>query len=324
MDHKSVLRRAWKTTFGYPALLVFGLIVALTASGGGGGSGSQYTFTGQDFASGWDFETADLPVNVGAIVAPIVATLCCGGLLLAVVVVVARYVADTALVRMVDEHERTGETLGVREGFRKGWSRTALRFLGIDVLIGIPVIVASVLLLAPTLVPLLMWLTDSVAAGIVGTVASIGLFFLVIFVLIVAGAAISVLVQFARRACAIEQVGVLDAIRRGYGVIADNLRDAGLMWLIMVGVGLAWAIVLAVGMALLALLAVIVGGLPGLLVGALLSIVAEGAVPWIVAAIVALPAFLIFVGVPSLILGGFAEVFKSSVWTLTYRELRAQ
>ena len=36
-----------------------------------------------------------------------------------------------------------------------------------------------------------------------------------------------------------------------------------------------------------------------------------------------LPIFILVVAVPWLFLGGLMEVFKSSVWTLTYRELRA-
>ena len=36
-----------------------------------------------------------------------------------------------------------------------------------------------------------------------------------------------------------------------------------------------------------------------------------------------LPIFILVVAVPGLFLGGLVEVFKSSVWTLTYRELRA-
>jgi hypothetical protein len=38
---------------------------------------------------------------------------------------------------------------------------------------------------------------------------------------------------------------------------------------------------------------------------------------------VGIPIFILVVAAPSVFLGGLAEVYKSSVWTLSYRELRA-
>jgi hypothetical protein len=39
--------------------------------------------------------------------------------------------------------------------------------------------------------------------------------------------------------------------------------------------------------------------------------------------VVAIPLLILLVAAPGLFLNGLMEVFKSSVWTLTYRELRA-
>jgi len=46
-------------------------------------------------------------------------------------------------------------------------------------------------------------------------------------------------------------------------------------------------------------------------------------VPWILAGVVGLPIFILVMAAPWIFLGGLMEVFKSSVWTLSYRELRA-
>jgi hypothetical protein len=320
MNHKDVLKRAWDTMLSYPALLVFGIIVALTA-GGGGGQGFQYTASSRDFPGRWGFQHVETSPEVVSLIIPIGASLCCLALAAAVGSVIARYVSDTALIRLVNSHEETGETGGVRHGFRQGWSLTALRFLGIDLVTGIPMTILFLLLFVLSGLPLLLWLTDSTAARAVGTVAAIGLFFLVVLLAVLVGAAVSVLVGFARRACAIEELGVIEGIVRGYRVLSGNLRDAVLMWVVMLGLGVAWAIVSAVLLALLLLVASIVGGLPGLMVGGLLGLLARGAGPWIVGSVVAAPAFIIVVGLPSIALRGLAEVFKSSVWTLTYREL---
>jgi hypothetical protein len=50
MKHTEVLKRAWKNMVSYKALLIFGIILALTTSGGGGASGTSfYSFNGDDF-----------------------------------------------------------------------------------------------------------------------------------------------------------------------------------------------------------------------------------------------------------------------------------
>jgi len=67
----------------------------------------------------------------------------------------------------------------------------------------------------------------------------------------------------------------------------------------------------------------VLAGLAGLSVGGLSSLVFEGVVPWIAGFGVGIPLFILIMAVPLVFLGGLAEVFKSSVWTLTYRELRA-
>jgi hypothetical protein len=74
---------------------------------------------------------------------------------------------------------------------------------------------------------------------------------------------------------------------------------------------------------LLLLLAAVLAGVPALLAGGLTSLALEGPVPWIVGAAVGVPIFFLVLVVPMLFLGGLIEVFKSSVWTLTYREVRA-
>jgi hypothetical protein len=95
------------------------------------------------------------------------------------------------------------------------------------------------------------------------------------------------------------------------------------MWLIMVGVGIGLALAMIVIVVLLLLLAAVLAGVPALLAGGLTSLALEGPVPWIVGAAVGIPIFFLVLVVPMLFLGGLIEVFKSSVWTLTYREVRA-
>ena len=132
-------------------------------------------------------------------------------------------------------------------------------------------------------------------------------------------------------------LGVIDGIRRGFAVVRQRPIDVILMWLIMFIVDIGWmAVMIALGIVLIPVIiaaiiaAAALGSLPGLLAYGLASLFFEGVVPWIAAALIGVP-FLVFsvtvapiaAGMPMLFLGGLMEVFKSSVWTLSYRELLA-
>jgi hypothetical protein len=345
MDHVKVLKRAWEIVWQYRALWIFGIILALTTAqgtpyqrgSGNGGGPAEYQidegdlpFPGDEFdLPGIPLEPEILPQIVGALIA-IGVGLACMIVFLIIATTVARYVAETALIRMVDDYEETGEKHSVRKGFRLGWSRTALRLFLIDLLIGLPLTVVFILLFLLAFAPLLLWITQSTAAGVTGTVATIGLFLLVIFLAIVVSTVVSLLKPFLRRACALEEAGVIESIRQGLNVVRRHLKDVVVMWLIMIGLRIGWVIAMIAALILLfpfIILLIIVGGVlggvPALLVGGLASLVFEGAVPWILGALVGLPIFILVMAVPWLFLGGLMEVYKSNVWTLTYRELRA-
>jgi hypothetical protein len=337
MDHVKILKRAWDITWRYRALWIFGIILALTtASGlpprGDGDGGVQYELGRDDlFGPGGAFPGPDIAprVVVSVLIAAGVA-LACVIVLLIVASAIARWVAEAALIRMVGDYEETDEQRSVRQGFRLGWSRTTWRLFLINLLVNLPVVAVFILLFALAVAPFFLWITESTAAGIIGTIAGIGLFFLILFLAIVVGAAVKVLLRFFRRACALEGLGVIESIRQGLGVVRRHLLDVGLMWLIMVGVQIgltiatiALVIVLFPVIIALLILGGVLGGVPALLVGGLASLFLEGAVPWVLGALIGIPIFALVVSVPWLFLGGLVEVFKSSVWTLTYRELRA-
>jgi hypothetical protein len=344
MDHGKVLKRAWEILWQYRMLWVFGVIVALCAAGGGGNN-PNFNFGG----GGDGAEQANLPQWMGefpwegvppsevlpqiagalaaatAVILAVILALCC----LAVVVTVARviflYVGETALIRMVDDHERTGEKRRFREGFRLGWSRTALRLFVIDLLTRLPgfVTLFLLLLLGAGLFGLFVFLRDGVVLKIIGAVAGIGVGFLVILATILVALGVTLVRPLIFRVCALEERGVIDSFRVGFAFIKAHLADTVVMWLIMIGLEIGWIMVMIPVVLSLLLVGGVVGGLAGLSVGGLSSLVVEGAVPWILGFGVGIPLFIIILAAPLTFLSGLAAVFKSSVWTLTYRELRA-
>lgn len=323
MDYGKVLKRSWEILWRYRVLWVFGVIVALTAAGGGGeGVGPQMSWSGDGEGPG----VPTIPPEVVGTLVAIGVGLLCLIVILAIVGLIAQYVSQTALIRMVDDYEETGEKRGVRQGFRLGWSRTALRLFVIDLLTRLPsVLVVFLLVLLGLGGVVWMFLTPEGATvmNVIGAVAYIGLSFLLILVAIVVSLVVSLFRQFFFRVCALEELGVIESLRQGYQFVRRHLRDAVLMWLIMIGLEIAWMIVMIPMVLVLLVVAALVAGLPALLVGGLAAFALEGPAPWILAAVIGLPIFILVMVAPLTFLGGLAEVFKSSVWTLTYRELRA-
>jgi len=318
MDHMKVLKRAWHIVWNYRGLWVLGFILALVAAGGGG-NGTQFSSSRAASSPGGE---AIPPEVVGMLVA-IGVVLVCVVFILAIVATVARYVMETALIRLVDDYEETGEKRGVRQGLRMGWSRTALRLFLIDLLIDVPVAVVFFLLFLLAAAPLLLWIIEDEAPRVMGTATTGCLFFLIMLLTIVVSVIVSVLKCFFWRVCALEELGVIESIRQGYAVVRQHLQDVAVMQLITTGLELGWSLVLIPIALLLVILGGVIAAVPALLVGGLASLVFEETVPWILAAMIGLPVFMLVLAVPMTFLGGLMKVFQSSTWTLTYRELRA-
>ena len=347
MDHVTILKRAWNNVWRYRALWVFGIILALTAGSGGsesysaldGGKDRDRSITEFRLPDDFSVELEDgirqeieeldrlfsreIPPQVASAVIAVVLVLLCVGVLLFIVGRIARYVAETSMIGMVDKYEETGKQQRVRQGFRMGWSRAAWRLFLLDLAVDLPVALAFILLFALAFAPLLLWTSRSTGLGTVGTVSTIGLFFAVVFLAFVIGAALTLLKRFFRRACVLEGLGVAESLRRGWAMVRQNLKDVGLMWLIMIGVNLAWMFVMVPIGALLFGVGAVLGVGPALLAGKWAGSAFGGAASWILGSAVGIPIFLAVVVAPLAFLGGLREVFQSSTWTLTYRELRA-
>lgn len=337
MDHVKILKRAFDITRSYKLLWIFGFLLALTGAGGGSTLNFQVPSGGgpnwsQPFANPGDFDfpqdldgffpnfTSEL---ISALIAAAVALICLA-VLLGILAAIVRYVSETSLVRLVDNYETSGEKDGFRQGWRFGWSRPAFYIFLIDLLVSIATTVIFLLLVGLALAPLLVWLIDNTLLRVVGTAASIGIGMAVFFLAILTGVIISLLIQLIRRACILEQLGIFEAIRRGINLARRNILDVFLMGVILFAVGLAVAIAMIPIVMMLSLAGIIIAGLPAVLVGALLQLYLEAETAWIIAVILGLPIFMLILFVPTTFLSGLLEAFKSSTWTLTYRQLVGQ
>lgn len=353
MDPVKILKRAWHILWSYPALWVFGLILALAAgsSSGSGDNGVQYRDEGpsyeaplpQSMEEGFRKFTEEMNrvFNEGLpeaglpgvewttllwILGAFVLVMLITGLLVAA----ARYVSETAVIRMVDEYENTGSKMTVPQGFRMGWSRTSWRLFLINLIVHVPAILLAVFLIIVGVIIFTMIKSGNEPFTAVGIVSLAGLVFLAVSVGVIASIVLLLLRNFFWRVCALEDTGVRESMRRGFALVREDWKNVGLMWIIMIGLGIVWVVAFVIAVIvtipvviLTAILGALVAGIPALLLTGLFSLFLSGPWPWIVGILFVLPLFFVIAFSPWLLMNGWRQVFISSVWTLTYREIKA-
>jgi hypothetical protein len=322
MDYLRILRRSFEITWLYRALWIFGIILALTApnsgggngGGGGGGGGSSFIghpgFAGQGLPQLFDPSTAAMLAFVITI-----------ALLLGVIFTVARVVSETALIRMVNDYADSGVKMSMGQGFRLGWSRSALRIFLIDLLAVLGVMIVFLLVFGIAAAPLAGLLSESDAVKTVGMAGGVFLLLLAFALFIGAIIVLSVLIPFIHRACVLEGQGVIASFRRGWAVFRSRTTDALLMTLALFCVGLALSLVIIPVVLLLLFGGAAIASLPGLLAGLIASLFVQGELPLVIGLAVGIPILMLVIMIPLLFVGGLGQVFTSSTWTLTYREI---
>jgi hypothetical protein len=363
LDITKILKRSWHILWNYRMLWVFGFILAMTVGGnsfgnrGGGSSSSSNNDQNQpgqnqpfDGWQGLQGNTLQEKMNDGlrqagaainkleaqypvefhmgiavAITALVVIVI------LSIVGAVLRYVAETSTIRMVNEYEQSSLKVGFRQGWKYGWSSASWRLFLINFVVHIPVILLFVLL---GLVG--WWIVSNALHGvesalITSLIAGIGLSFIAILVTVVLMAVLYLLRDFAWRFSVLEDTGVMESLRMATALMKRNWKSAGLMWLVMIGIKIAWG--LAFFILIFPLLIVsIFTAIGGVLVAVVPTLLTAGAAsllaapdywPWIFALVISFPLFAIVAFSPILLANGWGLTYESSVWTLTYRELKA-
>ncbi len=321
MNQIKILERAFDTVKRYRALWLFGVLLAVTSAGGGssGGNGS-----GQGVVNLGNMPRGTVPEPIAALFVPTILGIVLVASLLGIAAVVLRYVARTAMIRMVNDHEANGRTYTIREGFRLGWIKENWTIFLINVLIGAPMFLLFGGLLIATLLPLILWATENRALGILGTIMTVGLFFIFILLAVLVSTIVNLLKRFFWRACLLEGLGILDAIQQGFEYVWHNLGEVALMWLFMVGVKILWSIALMFIGLLLLIIGGLLGGIPAILIGSLSRLVfSDEGLSLILGGLAFAPVFLLIIIAPLVFLNGLMEAFTSSAWTLTYREVAA-
>ena len=351
MDHIKILKRAFKITWDYKVLWIFGIILALTVASAGnpnnpsspdnqvqyvedeaelpdtielpGGRVIDVPKTPEEFEAARSTLTA-----IGTAVLVMCGVCCCLFVAWIIAWTVLRWVAETALIRLVDDYEETGEKRSIREGFRMGWSQASLRLFLIDLLFFLAGLVIFILVLilmaAPVALSVWMFTQEVIVLGVIFSVIAAGVFFLSIFLGIIAGWAVEFVKPFFYRACVLENLGVGESLLRGLDIVKRHFAwDVVIMWLLVIGLNIAWIVASLIVGFVLFFVALFLAAIPFVVVFGLVSLIFDWIVGLVVGGLVGGLALFVLLFVPSTFLQGLRMTFLSTLWTLTYRELLA-
>jgi hypothetical protein len=352
MNTVKIFQNSWSLMLRYKALWIFGVILALTTISFGSAIWLRDTENrpertlvnweisamdkawikenfGLDLPLSYTLEVKDLQVRLDDLsistmessrLLNIVITMMAVLLTLFVITLVLRYIAETALIIMVNDQQKSNQVHSLREGWSLGFSFAALKLFLIDLVVYALLLMLTPLLFLPALLPVIIVINASPIAVSLGLLLMTSLTLLSLAALIVMWIAGLITLQLARRASCLDGLGVLASIWRGLRLMRAQLGGVGVTWLVIVGLDLVYPILVAPIGILLAAVGLAVSGLLALLLGALLSLVLAKATAWTIAIIFGAVLLVLAVAVPMTLLGGMREVFKSSAWTLTFSE----
>lgn len=255
---------------------------------------------------------------------------------LAVIVVVsillgliARYIAETAVIRMVYETEETGKRLSVWQGLQRGLTFRAGRLFLIDLVVGILLTVIFIGGFGVSLAPILLAIGRSEAVLITVGVGTLGLLVLAAYLWMAASGVLSLVVQTIKRALVLENQSFLASIRLGIMMTKNHLKEVSLVWLVWMGIRVLWvplsimAIILLFPVMIMSILGgVALGGVSATVVAAIANAFTTNTTSVIMGLLAGLPVFILVMVSPVLFVGGLVQTYLSSMWTITYHDLK--
>jgi len=295
MNIGEVLSRAWKTVWKHKVLWIFGILAS--CSTGGMNSSSSYRSDEMNLPSGMENFISQTPewqlIVIGLVIF----------LVLLILVLLFTFLGTIGRIGLiqgthqVDQVEETKLSFGglFRESTPYFW-----RVFLLNLVVGIFIFFSIFII---------------VIFGILGTVLTfgIGLVCLIplICVLIPIAIVISIIAQQGGIAIVIENLGVMDGLKRGWEVVKENAGQIAIMWLILV-LGIS--------------------GIGGMIIAIpLLFTFGTAVIPILISGEEALQSSLIFAGIcfiaylPVLIvLGGILRSYVEAAWTLTFLRLTSK
>lgn len=296
LDYGNLLGRAWQITWKYKILWIFGILAGLGNGGGSpGGGGDRGPSTNYQFNSP-QFEQWVNQIDRAAMVAIVVGLLCLA-LLIAIVLIALQVIGRGGLIGGVLRAE-AGQPVTFGDSWRAGLSKFWTLFL-----IG----------LVPSLFSLLTAVVV-VAPGVVLSVLTFGLGFLclipLVCVLAIVSVILNVIAYFGQIAAVVENLGVLEALRRAWALITANLGQIVVLGLILFFIGFGIGLVLVLPMLLTVAPAII----------AAVGFANESRAVGYGGLAFALVCCALYLPV-LMVAGGILQTWLTATWTLAYKRL---
>ena len=318
MDYGSLIREAWLITWRHRFLWVLGLFATTsvgTCSGGGwsGGGPLQWSAQPGDFerfrpgAGGAATAAADAVASWVVDNLALIAVVALVAFLLGLAFLIVSLIAQGGMARATADLAR-GRPISAGDAWRAGL-RLFWRYLGLWLLlIGAAIVIAAILGFFAAL-----GLGASLLAGGGARVALLVLGILItllgVLVAIPLFILASIVVAYAQRAIAVEDVGPLAALRAGLLLLRAHLGPSLLVWLINLALSIGAGIAIAVPMFVVLILLGILGVIIYAAVGFAAPLIVYGGF----ALLVLIAAFWL--------LAAIANSYFWSYWTLAYLRL---
>ena len=275
MEYGKIINRSVSIVWQNKFLILVGILAALGSGQFGGSGGGGSSAGNEDLGQFSEFGDEIAAFAVGAVIA-----LICVVLLVGIVLWVVSTIARGGLIASVDSIE-SGEKSSFRQAWSAGWHKAGT-LLGISLLPAIPALILLVIgILALGAYGGVFAMFGEEFAESAGVAGLGGIMLVLACIVAPIMLVLSILRNFAERACMLEDQGVIDAYRRGTSVLMANLGQAVILILLQI------AIFIVLGLLLF---------LPGLVLALCCCL-------W--------PLLLV--------VQGFLEAFVSALWTLAWR-----
>lgn len=313
MDYGALIREAWAITRRYRFLWAFGLFAGGAVGVWTGSGNGAPTGMGPRGMDGLGPEAERDAALVTEWVAQHLALILGAA---AVLIVVGIAVLVLALIAQGAMAEATAEVgSGQPSSFRHAWQvglHLFWRYVGLWLLLAGVAIVLAALVAAIVAAAIGIAALAGPTAGLILAPIAVIVGLPAVLAALVGAIALSVVVAYAQRAIAVEDLGPLASLRSGWLLLRAHVRESALLWLINVALAIGAGI--AAGLVLVVLAGVLMG------FGMLLYAAVGLALPTIVYA--ALGSLALLSG--GILAMAIVNTFFWSYWTLAYLRLSGQ
>lgn len=303
MNYGDILTRAWQITWKYKVLWIFGILAGCGSSNGnanGNSGNASYT------------QNADaLPPEVIRFFErsleflkrpEVIIGLAIAFLLFITITVFLSNIGRIALINGTYQAEQGAEKLAFGELFRAGVARF-WRFFGMNLLVSLPFIIAILALVGVGAGAVMATNGGMGEEILLAIIPLICVLFCIIFIVSIA---IGIFIQQAQNAMLVEDLGIIDSLKRGWQVLKNNLGHIILMALILFIIGAVAGFVIA-----LPIMIIVVPAIFSFALGQ-----AESFRPLIIMGL-CLVAYMPV----AIVIDGILTTYIQASWTLTYLHL---